>query len=95
MYPETTRGPRRPSRDGPERARRRSFYKAEVAAAGGARFVGGEEVCLVRFADDEDEAGVIPDRAVPARPSPARGPTRAPRAGAIPLRFIAAVPAAI
>ena len=51
MYPDTT-----------------SFYKAEVARDGGARFLPtGEEVCLVRFADDEDDAGRLRDRAIPIR----------------------------
>ena len=51
MYPETT-----------------SFYVATVAVEGAPRFTEtGEEVCLVRFADDEDEAGVLPNRAIPIR----------------------------
>ena len=51
MYPDTT-----------------SFYKAEVSRDGGARFLpSGDEVCLVRFADDEDDTGRLPDRAIPIR----------------------------
>lgn len=43
-----------------------SFYKAQVASP--AIFQpNGEEVLHVRFADDEDDAGVLPNRAIPIR----------------------------
>ncbi|KAJ8605241.1 hypothetical protein CTAYLR_000504 [Chrysophaeum taylorii] len=43
-----------------------SFYKAEVVAPAHIS-VTGEDVCLVRFADDEDDEGNLPARPIPLR----------------------------